>query len=184
LLTLRKAEEVLAKAECIYSADQVTQAIDKVAKQIHRVYKDKNPVVLCIMNGGIFTTSALMQRLQFPLEFDYIHVTRYRDATLGGELEWRVEPKAPIAHRHVLIVDDILDEGITLKEIVAYLKKENAADVRIAVLTRKEHDRNLTTINADYVGLEVPDRYVFGCGMDYQGYFRNLNGIYALPESD
>jgi hypoxanthine phosphoribosyltransferase len=182
-LELNKANQLLEKAECLFSADQVSRALDGMAKELHKTYRDKNPLVLCVMKGGAFTACALLQRLQFPLEFDFIQVTRYRDTTRGGEIEWRVKPNAEISGRHVLIIDDILDEGVTLREIVNYCSEKKAASVKVAVLTYKKHERGVKGITADYVALEIPDRYVFGCGMDYQGYFRNINGIYALSES-
>jgi hypoxanthine phosphoribosyltransferase len=120
--------------------------------------------------------------MQFPLEFDFIQVTRYRNTTQGGEIEWRVKPNAEMAGRHVLIIDDIFDEGITLQEIVRFCRNEKAADVKVAVLAYKKRKRRIKDVVADYIGVDVPDRYVFGCGMDYQGYFRNMNGIYALSE--
>jgi hypoxanthine phosphoribosyltransferase len=112
---------------------------------------------------------------------DYLQVSRYRNETSGGVFEWRVRPASELKNRPVLIVDDILDEGITLREIVAYCRGQGAADVKVAVLTRKLHDRCAKGVGADYIGLDVPDEYIFGCGMDYKGHFRNLNAIYALP---
>ncbi|MBN1380006.1 MAG: hypoxanthine-guanine phosphoribosyltransferase [Gammaproteobacteria bacterium] len=183
-MELSAANKILSEAECLFSADQVSLALDAVAKKMHKHYFDKNPLVLCVMKGGAFTACALLQRLQFPLEFDFIQVTRYRNTTQGGEIEWRVKPNADIAGRHVLIIDDILDEGVTLQAITEYCKKENAASFKVAVLTVKKRSGAGSGIQADYVALEIPDRYVFGCGMDYQGYFRNMNGIYALPDSE
>jgi len=183
MLDLNQAYKILAEAECLFSANQVSLALDGVAKRIQKKYHDLNPLVLCVMKGGAFTACALLQRLQFPLEFDFMQVTRYRDTTKGGVIEWRVAPKVPIKQRHVLIVDDILDEGITLKEITEYCRREGAAGVEVMVLTYKKHNRIQSDVSAEYIALEVPDRYVFGCGMDYQGYFRNINGIYALPET-
>lgn len=178
------ATQILERAECLFSADQVTLALDKMAKPIHQEYRDKNPLVLCVMKGGVFTACSLLQRLQFPLECDFLQVTRYRESTRGGEIEWRVKPNVNLQDRHVLIVDDILDEGVTLQEIIRYCQAEKAGSVKVAVLTHKIHNRNVSGVEADYVALEIPDRYVFGCGMDYKGYFRNINGIYAIRETE
>lgn len=181
MLELKHLEEVLAGAEVIHSEQDVATALDGMAGAIRRGYEDKNPLLLCVMRGGLFAAAELYRRLPFPMQQDYLHVSRYRDNTAGGEFEWRVRPAAELKGRHVLIIDDILDEGITLREILRYCTGLAAASVEVAVLTRKLHDRCVEGVDAKYIGLEVPDKYVFGCGMDYQGYFRNLNAIYALP---
>ena len=126
--------------------------------------------------GVIETTSPLA----FPLECDYVHVTRYRDTTQGGALEWKVRPRAAVAHRTVLVLDDILDEGHTLVAIRRALLEFRPGSLRVAVLAEKRHDRRAAGAHAEYVGLEVEDRYVFGCGMDYKEYWRQLPAIYAV----
>lgn len=182
MLSLEQARTTLNRADCVFSADEVEAALDAVAARIGADYADKNPLILCVMKGGAFTSAMLLQRMQFPLEFDYIQVTRYRNTTRGGEIDWRVEPDTSIEGRHVLIVDDILDEGVTLQAIVEYCRRRRAASVEVAVLARKRHPRVVDGARARYIALELPDRYVFGCGMDYRGYFRNFNGIYAVND--
>jgi len=142
----------------------------------------ENPLVLCVMKGGIVFTGHLLTRLSCTPELDYIHVTRYRNQTSGGELEWLVYPETPIAGRTVLILDDILDEGITLNAIVEYCHTQDAKEVITAVLLHKKHDRCKAGVSSDYVALEVEDRYVFGFGMDYKGQLRHINAIYAIGE--
>ena len=184
MLDIEEANQVLNDADCLVSAERVQEAIQNIAKDIARDYADKNPLVLCVMKGAVFTASALLQHFRFPLEFDFLQVTRYRDQTTGGELEWRVSPSVSIRDRHVLVIDDIYDEGITLREIIKYCHEEGAGSVKVAVLTRKLHDRSINIPEIGYIALDVPDRYVFGCGMDYQGYFRNLNAIYAIKQDE
>jgi len=133
------------------------------------------------MNGGLVPTALLMPGMRFPWKLDYLHATRYREATTGTELVWQRTPEQSLRGRHVLVVDDILDEGHTLAAILQYCEAQGPASLRTAVLTRKRHQRGVRP-PLDYVGLEVPDRYVFGCGMDYKGYWRNLPAIYAIPE--
>jgi hypoxanthine phosphoribosyltransferase len=133
------------------------------------------------MNGGFVPGARLVTRLEFPLWIDYIHATRYREKTTGADLRWLKRPGLPLNGRSVLVVDDILDEGITLAEIVEFCKNEGAKEVRSAVLCRKIHDRS-NGFMADYIGLDVEDRYVFGYGMDYKGYLRNVPGIYAVND--
>lgn len=181
MLELKQLQAILASAEIVHTEQQVAAALDRMAAALRRDYQDKNPLMLCVMRGGLFAAAELYRRLPFPMQQDYLHVSRYRDNTSGGAFEWRVKPAAELKSRHVLIIDDILDEGVTLREIVHYCQGLNAASIEVAALTRKLHDRCVEGAGAKYIGLDVPDKYVFGCGMDYQGYFRNLNAIYALP---
>ena len=172
--------QVEAEAELIHSAAAVTAALDRMAAEITDVLGDHNPLMLAVMVGGVVPFSELALRLGFPLEMDYLHATRYRDGVRGGELEWRARPAKPLTGRHVLVVDDILDEGVTLAGILGHCRAQGAASVRAAVLVDKRHDRRAGPDRADFTGLEVPDRYVFGYGMDYKGYLRNARGIYAV----
>ncbi|NOZ54078.1 MAG: hypoxanthine-guanine phosphoribosyltransferase [Gammaproteobacteria bacterium] len=180
-ISAEEANAILSNADCCYSREQVTQAIDGMAKKITEQLSTSNPLLLCVMNGGLIITGDLLLRLEFPLHYDYIHASRYRDKTRGGTLNWIAKPQRAVENRHVLIVDDILDEGITLAEIADYCLQAGACTVRTAVLVNKLHDRKHMR-NADYVGLTVEDRYVFGYGMDYKGYLRNVPGIYAVKE--
>ena len=171
--------DVLANADLIFNKQDVKTAAKDMADKIRLDLGDKTPLVLCVMNGGLIPSGLLLEHLDFLMEIDYIHATRYQEKTSGGMLNWRVEPSKSLQDRHVLIIDDILDEGITLKEIVQYCHNKGVASVRAAVLCIKNHGQQ-HAIDADYVGLELPNRYVFGCGMDYKGYFRNLFEIYAV----
>lgn len=172
------------RAELIHDAEAVQRAVDRMAAEITADLAAANPVLLTVMTGGIVPAVWISTRLNFPHQIDYVHVTRYRGETSGGELHWRARPRIDIGGRSVLIVDDILDEGITLKSVAEHCRELGARDVRIAVLVRKCHDRVIGGVEPDYLGLDVPDRYVFGCGMDYQEYYRNLPAIYALSEEN
>ncbi|QEA39833.1 hypoxanthine-guanine phosphoribosyltransferase [Pistricoccus aurantiacus] len=178
--SLASMRDMMAEADCLISQKEVEHALDRMAEQITEDFGDKLPVIYCVMNGGLITTGHLLTRLGFPLEVDYLHATRYRGKTRGGELFWRVSPEIPMAGRHVIIVDDILDEGSTLAAILQYCQEAGAASISTAVLVDKRHDRKAVPgLKADYCSLEVVDRYVFGFGMDYQGYWRNAPGIFA-----
>ncbi len=171
---------LMDEADCLIPQARVEQALDRMAEAITRDLGDKLPVFYCVMNGGLITTGHLLTRLGFPLEVDYLHATRYRSRLSGGELFWRVSPEIPMAGRHVVIVDDILDEGATLAAILDYCRQARAASVTTAVLVDKQHERKaVPDLSADYCGLAVADRYVFGFGMDYKGYWRNAPGIFA-----
>jgi len=174
-----EAIDILEHAECIHSEEVIHAAASNMAEQITDDLRDKNPIVLCVMNGGLLPTAMLMTRCAFPLRLDYLHATRYGNQTEGTELIWQRVQTLPLENETVLIVDDILDEGHTLNAIVHHCQANGAKQVLTAVLVEKERQRKLT-ITADYIGLKVPDRYVFGCGMDYKGYWRNLPAIYAI----
>lgn len=178
--SLNAMREIMDNADCLISQEDVEMALDRMAASITEALGDKLPVFYCVMNGGLITTGHLLTRLGFPLEVDYLHATRYRGGLRGGELFWRVSPEIPMAGRHVVIVDDILDEGATLAAILDYCREAQAASVSTAVLVDKRHERKAVPgLKADYCGLEVEDRYVFGFGMDYKGYWRNAPGIFA-----
>ena len=181
-LSRQEVETVAREADCLYNQSQVEAALDAMAREIGAAMGDQLPLVLCVMTGGIIPAGHLLTRLHFPLEVDYLHATRYQGKTEGGQLHWIARPRLAIKDRCVLIVDDILDVGATLAAIVAECKSQGARSVYTAVLADKRHDRK-HGIQADFVGLEVVDRYVFGYGMDYKGYLRNMPGIYALKDS-
>ena len=174
-------DEVLEVLDQLHSPEAVNAALDRMAVELKKKVGGNNPLLLCIMTGGIVPAGLLLPRLDFPLQVDYIHATRYRDKTHGGELKWIVKPSSPVRGRVVVLIDDIHDEGLTLAAITNECKSYGAARVISAVLINKLHDRKNNTA-ADVVGLDVEDRYVFGCGMDYKGYWRNAPGIYAVKE--
>jgi hypoxanthine phosphoribosyltransferase len=173
---------VLSEAECLHREASVEAELDRMAEQITGELADADPLVLCVMVGALVTTAALVTRLPFPVQIDYVHVGRYRGATRGGRLLWHRHPELSLHGRTVLVIDDILDEGYTLDAILGYCHEAGAQRVRSAVLVEKRHGRPRADVLADYVGLSVPDRYVFGYGMDYRSHLRNLTGIYALKE--
>ncbi len=176
-------KNVLDQAECIYTANEVEAALDRMAININAELTDKNPILICVMNGGLVVMGKLLTRLNFQLQIDFIHATRYRNATTGSDLEWRAEPSTDIKDREVVIIDDILDEGVTLKSIVDYCRSHQCRSVYTAVLVEKIHQRKVGLDKADFVGLQVEDKYVFGYGMDYKGFLRNAPGIYAVKKN-
>lgn len=178
-VTPEQADHVYREADCLFDQQAVDNAFNKLASEITEQLAETNPLVLAVMTGGIIPAGILLPKLPFPLELDYVHATRYRGETAGGTLHWIAHPSTPLKDRTVLLVDDILDEGITLAEIVKACFNEGAKAVYTAVLVNKIHDRK-ADIRADFVGLDVEDRYLFGYGMDYKNYLRNAAGIYAV----
>ena len=178
---IKEARGILAGAEIIHSAETVAAAVSRVAAEITEKLGESNPLVLCVMSGGVPFAGQLMTQLLFPLDFDYMHVTRYGQETSGGALSWRSAPWTPVEGRTVLILDDILDEGFTLAAIVERMKELGAAACYTAVATDKLNGKK-KPLKADFVALTVPDRFVFGYGMDVRGKWRNLPAIYAMKD--
>jgi hypoxanthine phosphoribosyltransferase len=176
-----KARKLLDDAELIHSVEVVNSAVNELAVQIKNKLADKNPLVLCVMTGGLIFSGQLLTKLDFPLEFDYLHATRYGPDTQGGKISWRSAPWTSVKGRTVLVVDDILDEGVTLAAVKESLRRMGAAEVLTAVFTDKLNGKQ-KPISADFVGLTVPDRFVFGFGMDVDGAWRHLPAIYAMKE--
>lgn len=177
-----QAWEVLRQADRLYAPEAVEAALDRMAREITERLTHTNPLLVCVMTGGVVPFGKLLPRLQFPLEIDYVHATRYGEKLHGGELDWRVGPAQNPRGRTVLLVDDILDEGDTLAAIEARYRADGANEVYKAVLVVKSRPRS-NSIAVEFKGLDVPDRYVFGYGMDYKGYLRNAPGIYAEAET-
>ncbi|HEY5681992.1 MAG TPA: hypoxanthine-guanine phosphoribosyltransferase [Pseudomonadales bacterium] len=184
-MTARVPTEILTAreaAELVVGAQEVQAAIDRTAVRLAVALEAANPLVLCLLNGGLPFTAELIKRFSFPLELSYLHATRYGQRTSGSQLEWLARPPVSVAGRHVLLVDDIFDAGETLMQVVEWLRREGAVEVTTAVLVDKAVPRS-GAARVDYAALCCPDRYLFGCGMDFRGYWRNLPAIYALPRS-
>jgi hypoxanthine phosphoribosyltransferase len=171
----------LQNSALLWDQAQIDAAVEDIAGQIREDYEGgERPVYLTLMHGGMLFAANLALRVGIDLEFDYLHATRYRGAITGSGLAWLHRPQLALQGRRVLIADDILDEGHTLKAVRDWCEDQGASEVRIAVLCVKNHDRRVEGIDADYIALEVPDAYVYGYGMDYHEQGRNLPGIYAL----
>jgi len=181
-----KIQEVYKKSTQLFTTEEVEAAIDRLAVDIHQELHDENPVLLCVMIGGLVLLGNLLPRLDFPLEVDYVHATRYRGDTSGKDLHWKVKPNADLKGRTVLVVEDILDGGITLAAIIEEVKALGAKAVFTAVLLDKYQKRVEHGLkHADFVGLQVEDHYIFGYGMDYHNYLRNAPGIFVVaPEHE
>jgi len=186
-MNIPRLSEVLPHADILYGRSELDAAIDRMAATIAADYADdpQPPLFVTIMHGGLPFAGQLAFALGergLDLEFDYLHATRYRGNTTGARLAWLHRPATPMRGRRVLLIDDILDEGHTLKAIKYWCEDQNPLDIRIAVLAVKQHERCVEGIEADYIGVDVPDRYVFGYGMDFHEQGRNLPGIYALKD--
>ncbi len=176
-------QAILTEAECIYSFDEINEALDRVASEITEELKETKPLILSVMTGGLIMTGHLVTRLHFPLEIDYIHATRYRGATRGGDLHWLVEPRIDLKNRTILIIDDIMDGGLTLSAIADYCEQAKASAIYSAVMVNKQRIREPgVTLEPNFVGVTTPDKFLFGFGLDYHEYLRNVPGIYVVPD--
>lgn len=172
---------VASRAQCLATAEELEAALDRMAEALSARLAGQDPLVLCVMTGAVILAGRLLPRLDFPLRLDYIHASRYQGATRGGALVWHHRPTQAIRGEHVLVLDDILDEGITLDLVMRACREDGAASLTSAVLVEK---RRAHACEADVVGLRVPDRYLFGYGLDYKHYFRNAPGLYAVDDLD
>jgi hypoxanthine phosphoribosyltransferase len=181
MLTNQQARDTLANAEMLFSSDQVQAALVHVAKEINLTLADQHPLVLSVMGGAVIFTGQLLPLLNFPLDFDYLHVSRYGYEHQGGELNWKVAPRENVKGKVVLVLDDILDEGHTMQAIKQRVMELGATQFYCAVFAEKLNGK-AKPIHADFVGMVLPDRFVFGFGMDIHGAWRNLPAIYAVRE--
>ena len=169
-ITYEEAVAVHAEADLLVTGEAIAASIESMAAEITATLSKEMPLVLCVLNGGMIPMAQLLLKLQFPLETDYLHATRYGKKSVGTNLSWLARPSS-----------DIYDEGHTLAAICEYLKESGAKKVYAAALLNKVHDRKVDYV-PDFIGLDVEDRFVYGFGMDYQGYFRNVDGIYAVKD--
>lgn len=181
---INKIQDVTDAAELVYGPAEIQAALDKMGQDITQKLKDTSPLILCVMIGALIPMGHLLTRLNFPLEVDYIHATRYRGTTRGGDLHWLVEPRQSLKDRTILIVDDVMDGGLTLGAIIDYCKQAGAKAVYTAVMVNKQRQREPgVNFEPDFSGLITENRFLVGFGLDYAEYLRNLNGIYVVaPE--
>lgn len=172
---------MLREADCLHSREAVETAIDRLAQNTAEVLAERNPLVLGVMTGCVVLLGGLLSRWSFPMHLDYVHATRYRGDTRGGpQLHWLAQPQTPIADRTVVLVDDILDEGVTLDAIRRHCLDQGAEQVFSIVLVDKANPKRDPRITADHAALQAPNRYLFGYGMDYHDYLRNAPGVFAV----
>lgn len=181
--TKETLKKILDEGKCLYNLAEINRALDSMAEAITEELKDKNPLILCVMTGAMIPASHLVMRLSFPLEIDYIHVTRYRGTTRGGDLHWLVEPRQNLKDRTVLVFDDIMDGGLTMQAIIDYCKQLNAQRVYSGVMVSKIRAREPgVNFEPDFAALTAENKYLVGFGLDYHEYLRNVPGIYAINE--
>jgi hypoxanthine phosphoribosyltransferase len=173
---------LLENSRVLFNRDEVSGAVQKMADEINEFYAGESIIMISVLTGAIIPAAWLATKLTMPMQMDFVHATRYRGGLYGAELEYRVPPRLDLEGKRILIVDDIFDEGHTLAAIKGSVEKRKAGSVKMAALVRKDHDRGLPRDYVDFVGLDVPDVYVFGCGMDAYEEWRHLDEILVLGE--
>lgn len=181
MMTDQHAREILAAAELLHDANAVQRAVQRVAIEINAKLTGQHPLVLSVMGGAVVFSGQLLPLLDFPLDFDYLHVSRYGNEKQGGQLNWKVAPRENVRGKVVLVLDDILDEGETMHAIKQRVLELGATAFYSAVFSDKDNGK-VKPISADFIGLTLPNRFVFGYGMDIHGAWRNLPAIYAVKE--
>ncbi|HIG79940.1 MAG TPA: hypoxanthine-guanine phosphoribosyltransferase [Cycloclasticus sp.] len=181
-VSLAEIEIVENNSVCLLDEREVESMFTRLAEDITEKCSDMNPIVLCVMTGAVVAVGRLLPKLKFPLEMDYIHATRYQGKTVGEALVWKQLPTTTLLNRTVIIVDDVLDEGITMAKLKEYCVEQGAERCYTAVLVDKAMTEN-KPVTADFVGFQAGNDYLFGLGMDYKGYLRNVSGLYACPEN-
>lgn len=177
---------VYQRSTCVFTKADVDAALDTMAYDINTRLEGKNPVFLCVLLGGIVPMGNLLPRLNLQLEINYLHASSYAGTTgKVGELNWKAKPTIDLAGRAVVVVDDILDTGLTLQAAVDYCYAQGATEVFTAVLLDKRKPRSAGGLQeADFKALTMDDRFVFGYGLDYAEYLRNAPGIYVVAPED
>ncbi|MFK8030529.1 MAG: hypoxanthine-guanine phosphoribosyltransferase [Gammaproteobacteria bacterium] len=182
LLTPGEYATVAANSDVLLTRDEIESAYHSLAVQLDKRFEGTLPVILPVMMGGLIPAVGILRHLSIPHRLDYVHTSRYGHAEAGGELNWKVPPSSTLIDQDVVVVDDIFDQGTTLAAVVGKLRELPVASVTTVVLARKIHDRVLTSLRPDLIGVEVPDRFVFGCGLDYHGGLRHLPDLHAIAE--
>ena len=174
--------DVLKNSTLIADRQEVKAAVDLLGEAINAYYGDREIILLIVMTGAVMPAAWVASKLKMPVQMDFVHATRYAGQTEGGEIEFRVPPRLNLEGHDVLIIDDIYDIGLTLQMIEGYCESRGACSVNSAVLVRKIHDRETTGTLPKFIGMEVEDKYIFGCGMDVYENWRHLDEIRALED--
>jgi hypoxanthine phosphoribosyltransferase len=174
--------DILARSSVLVEKPQVKEAVERMAQKVNDWYDDRPIIMLIVMTGAVMPAAWLASRLKMPLQMDFVHATRYSGQTEGGEIDFRVPPRLNLQDHDVLVVDDIYDIGLTLQMIERYCRSRGARSVNSAVLVRKLHDRETTGELPRFIGMDIEDKYIFGCGMDVYEHWRHLHEIRALEE--
>ena len=169
-----------AKLRNLISHTEIETIIKRLASEITREYQDKNPLLIGILKGSFIFLSDLVRQLDFLLEVDFIRLSSYGDGKeTSGNVSVVQDLGSSIEGRHVLIIEDIVDTGITIAFLLDYLKKQKPASLGLCALTEKPSRRRVP-VTIDYIGITIPDKFIVGYGLDFNERYRNLPDICSL----
>ena len=168
--------------ELLYTEQQIQQRVAEMGEQISKDFAGRNPLVVCVLKGAFMFLSDLMKRITIPVELDFMAISSYGASTKSsGVVKIIKDLDIPVDGRHVLIVEDIIDSGLTLSYLIDVLERRNALTVTVAAMFDKPARRTVD-LKADYTGFTLPDGFVVGYGLDYAEKYRNLPYLGILKE--
>ncbi|MGF7185652.1 hypoxanthine phosphoribosyltransferase [Desulfitispora alkaliphila] len=171
--------------EVLISEEEIREKTKELGQQISKDYEGKDILLLCILKGGIMFMTELSKHIDVPVEFDFMVVSSYgNELKSSGEVKIIKDLDQSIKDKHVLIVEDIIDTGLTLNYLCDYLKGRGPASIKICTLLDKPEGRE-NPIEVDYIGYSIPNKFVVGYGLDFEEYYRNVPYIFVPnPEED
>lgn len=169
------------KLALLFTRDEIEATVKRLAAEIRWDYCDKHPILIGVLKGSFMFMADLIRLLDFPLEVDFIWLSSYGGRKTSGRIKLVQGVQSKIKDRHVLVIEDIIDTGLTTAFVLDYLKRRRPASLRLCTLTEKPARRKVP-VNIDYLGLTVPNRFIVGYGIDWNERFRYLDSIYAIEE--
>jgi len=164
----------MEQLKVLISEEEINQRLDELAREIERDYKDKEILALCILKGSVFFAVELTKRISNPVSYEFMEISSYGDSTeSSGVVRITKDVKSSIENKHIIIIEDIIDTGRTLEYLIEHLKAKKLASIKLCTLLNKP-ERRLVDIDVDYVGFDIPDKFVVGYGLDYAEKYRNL----------
>lgn len=177
----KELEHITKTSKCLFNNEEVEEKLATLASELNKKLNDKKPIFICVMVGGLITSGRLLPKLDFPLEVDYAHASRYGSETEGKGLNWLAKPSINLENRCIVLIDDVLDGGLTLAGIKDFCLEQGASEVLTTVLIDKPSGRQDGGITSpDFKAITIGNHWLIGLGLDYKGYLRNLPGIYAM----
>ncbi len=167
--------------ELSISFEQIDKALEKMAEKMNAELADKDPLMICILNGSFMFAADIMKKLNFPCEISFVKLSSYEGTSTTGKVKEIIGLTEDIEGRTIVILEDIIDTGVTMEKIKKQLIGYAPADLKIASMLYKP-DACKVDINIDYIGIDIPDKFIVGYGLDYDGYGRNLPNIYTIVE--
>ena len=175
---------MIAKSNCVplLSKEQISTEVIRLGSELNRDYKEKHPIVIGILKGSFIFMADLIRQLEFPIEIDFVRLSSYGSGTeTSGKIRIISGPQVDIKGRDIIVIEDIIDSGLSINYFLKYLEKRKPASVKVCALVDKPARRR-ESVNIDYLGFIVPDEFLVGYGMDCDERYRNLPDVCVLVE--